>query len=186
MNDKACLNHLFLVTGLMIRSRKFISFAAGMSELKKYYAKIAINLHFAPQSTIVSAILVFFLSATAAGQELVKPDSVIPFNNFIMEPWDGPAAIAFTDGVVIGGVLDRNGLRPARYYVTKDDRVILASEVGVIDIKADNVKYKGGLNPAKCSWSIPKQSGSSPMKRSKRTWPGFIPINGNVTHCQSG
>ena len=55
------------------------------------------------------------------------------FNNFIMEPWDGPAAMAFTDGVVIGGVLDRNGLRPSRYYVTKDDKVILASEVGVID-----------------------------------------------------
>ncbi|KJS49972.1 MAG: hypothetical protein VR66_05445 [Peptococcaceae bacterium BRH_c23] len=50
------------------------------------------------------------------------------FNNFIMEPWDGPAAMGFSDGVVIGGVLDRNGLRPSRYYITKDDRVILASE----------------------------------------------------------
>jgi glutamate synthase (ferredoxin) len=71
------------------------------------------------------------------------------FNNFIMEPWDGPAAMAFTDGVVIGGVLDRNGLRPSRYYVTKDDKVILASEVGVIDIKPENVKYKGRLEPGK-------------------------------------
>ncbi len=71
------------------------------------------------------------------------------FNNFIMEPWDGPAAIAFSDGVVIGGVLDRNGLRPSRYYVTKDDRVIMASEVGVIDIKPENVKYKGRLEPGK-------------------------------------
>lgn len=71
------------------------------------------------------------------------------FHSFIMEPWDGPAAMAFTDGVVIGGVLDRNGLRPSRYYVTKDDKVILASEVGVIDIRPDNVKYKGRLEPGK-------------------------------------
>jgi glutamate synthase (ferredoxin) len=71
------------------------------------------------------------------------------FNNFIMEPWDGPAAMGFTDGTVIGGVLDRNGLRPSRYYVTKDDKVILASEVGVLDIKPENVKYKGRLEPGK-------------------------------------
>ncbi|NMC27753.1 MAG: glutamate synthase subunit alpha, partial [Syntrophomonadaceae bacterium] len=71
------------------------------------------------------------------------------FNNFIMEPWDGPAAIGFSDGEVIGAVLDRNGLRPARYYVTKDDRVVLASEVGVIDIKPTNVSYKGRLEPGK-------------------------------------
>jgi len=71
------------------------------------------------------------------------------FHNFIMEPWDGPAAMGFTDGVVIGGVLDRNGLRPSRYYVTKDDKVILASEVGVLDIKPENVKYKGRLEPGK-------------------------------------
>jgi glutamate synthase (NADPH) large chain len=71
------------------------------------------------------------------------------FNDFLMEPWDGPAAMAFTDGSVIGGVLDRNGLRPSRYYVTKDDKVVLASEVGVIDIKPENVKYKGRLEPGK-------------------------------------
>ncbi|SHF09889.1 glutamate synthase large subunit [Alkalibacter saccharofermentans] len=71
------------------------------------------------------------------------------FNNFLMEPWDGPAAMGFTDGQVIGGVLDRNGLRPSRYYVTKDDKVILASEVGVVDIKPENVKYKGRLEPGK-------------------------------------
>lgn len=71
------------------------------------------------------------------------------FNNFLMEPWDGPAAMAFSDGAVIGAVLDRNGLRPSRYYVTKDDKVILASEVGVIDVKPDNVSYKGRLEPGK-------------------------------------
>jgi glutamate synthase (ferredoxin) len=71
------------------------------------------------------------------------------FNNFLMEAWDGPAAMAFTDGDVIGGILDRNGLRPSRYYVTKDDRVILASEVGVINIDNKNIKYKGRLEPGK-------------------------------------
>ncbi len=71
------------------------------------------------------------------------------FHNFVMEPWDGPAAMAFTDGVVIGGVLDRNGLRPSRYYVTKDEKVILASEVGVSDIKPENVQYKGRLEPGR-------------------------------------
>ncbi|EHQ87944.1 glutamate synthase large subunit [Desulfosporosinus youngiae] len=71
------------------------------------------------------------------------------FHDFLMEPWDGPAAMGFSDGVVIGGVLDRNGLRPSRYYVTKDDKVVLASEVGVIDIKPENVAYKGRLEPGK-------------------------------------
>lgn len=71
------------------------------------------------------------------------------FQNFVMEPWDGPAAMAFSDGDVIGGMLDRNGLRPSRYYVTKDDKVILASEVGVVDIKPENVKYKGRLEPGR-------------------------------------
>lgn len=71
------------------------------------------------------------------------------FNSFLMEPWDGPAAMAFSDGDIIGGVLDRNGLRPSRYYVTKDDRVILASEVGVVDIKPENIKYKGRLEPGR-------------------------------------
>ena len=51
-----------------------------------------------------------------------------------MEPWDGPAAIAFTDGSQIGAILDRNGLRPSRYYVTTDDLIVLASEVGVLDM----------------------------------------------------
>jgi len=71
------------------------------------------------------------------------------FNNFIMEPWDGPAAIGFTDGIIIGGVLDRNGLRPSRYVVTHDDRVIMASEVGVIDLDPKNIKLKGRLEPGK-------------------------------------
>src|SRR5213594_1789447 len=67
----------------------------------------------------------------------------------LMEPWDGPASIAFTDGTVIGAVLDRNGLRPSRYYVTRDDLVIMASEVGVLDIAPENVLTKGRLHPGR-------------------------------------
>jgi glutamate synthase (NADPH) large chain len=67
----------------------------------------------------------------------------------IMEPWDGPAAIAFTDGIKIGATLDRNGLRPARYVVTKGGKVVLASEVGVLDIPPEEVLHKGRLAPGK-------------------------------------
>ena len=67
----------------------------------------------------------------------------------LMEPWDGPASIAFTDGEVIGAVLDRNGLRPSRYYVTKDDIVIMASEVGVLDVSPENVLIKERLHPGR-------------------------------------
>ncbi len=71
------------------------------------------------------------------------------FNSTMMEPWDGPASIAFTDGHYIGAVLDRNGLRPSRYYLTHDDRVIMASEVGVVDVDPAEVKHKGRLQPGK-------------------------------------
>ena len=67
------------------------------------------------------------------------------YQSTLTEPWDGPAAIAFTDGQRMGAVLDRNGLRPARYTVTRDDRLILASETGVLDIAPDNVLMKGAL-----------------------------------------
>jgi glutamate synthase (NADPH/NADH) large chain len=67
----------------------------------------------------------------------------------LMEPWDGPAAIAFTDGRVIGATLDRNGLRPGRYIVTKDDLVVLASEAGVIEVPAEEVRKKGRLQPGR-------------------------------------
>ena len=67
----------------------------------------------------------------------------------LMEPWDGPAAMAFSDGIVVGATLDRNGLRPARYYVTKDDLLVLASEVGVLDIAPENVARKGRLEPGR-------------------------------------
>lgn len=67
----------------------------------------------------------------------------------LMEPWDGPAAICFTDGVQIGATLDRNGLRPGRYWVMKDGRLIFASETGVLDEPADGVVYKGKMQPGR-------------------------------------
>jgi glutamate synthase domain-containing protein 2/glutamate synthase domain-containing protein 1 len=71
------------------------------------------------------------------------------YHSAIMEPWDGPAAMVFTDGRLVGGTLDRNGLRPARYVVTTDGLVVLASEVGVIDFPADRIRRKGRLQPGR-------------------------------------
>jgi glutamate synthase (NADPH/NADH) large chain len=71
------------------------------------------------------------------------------FHSCMMEPWDGPASIAFTDGTRIGAVLDRNGLRPSRYTVTKDGLVVMASETGVLDIVPENVALKGRLQPGR-------------------------------------
>ena len=71
------------------------------------------------------------------------------YHNFMMEPWDGPAAMCFCDGVCIGGMLDRNGLRPSRYYIMKDDRVILSSEVGAVPVSQEDVLCKGRLEPGK-------------------------------------
>ncbi len=71
------------------------------------------------------------------------------YHSTLMEPWDGPAAMAFTDGTQIGAILDRNGLRPARYYVTKDDTIILGSEAGTVHVDPENVLYKDRLRPGR-------------------------------------
>src|SRR5690606_23069153 len=71
------------------------------------------------------------------------------YNSCLMEPWDGPASIPFTDGNYIGAVLDRNGLRPSRYTVTKDGYVIMSSETGVIEVEPKNVAHHGRLEPGK-------------------------------------
>ena len=86
------------------------------------------------------------------------------YQSCIMEPWDGPASIAFTDGHYIGAVLDRNGLRPSRYYLTHDDRVVMASEVGVVPIDPGNVKAKGRLEPGRMFLS---REGSFPTTNSR-------------------
>jgi glutamate synthase (NADPH/NADH) large chain len=71
------------------------------------------------------------------------------YHSSLMEPWDGPTAISFTNGKQIGAILDRNGLRPARYYVTKDDYIIFSSEVGVVDVEEENILYKERLSPGR-------------------------------------
>jgi glutamate synthase (NADPH/NADH) large chain len=86
-----------------------------------------------------------------SGHEAMSPDrrAFYEYYSCLMEPWDGPASIAFTDGRVIGAILDRNGLRPSRYYVTKDGLVVMASEVGVLDIPPENIEIKERLHPGR-------------------------------------
>ncbi|NLG85288.1 MAG: glutamate synthase large subunit, partial [Firmicutes bacterium] len=81
----------------------------------------------------------------AAGFMSEEKRAFYEYHSYLLEPWDGPAAMAFTDGVVVGAVLDRNGLRPARYWVTEDDLVILASEAGVIPCPPGKIRRKGRL-----------------------------------------
>lgn len=85
------------------------------------------------------------------GHESMSPEkkAFYQYHSCVMEPWDGPASIAFTDGTMMGAILDRNGLRPSRYYVTKDDLVIMASEAGVLPVAPENVAFKGRLEPGK-------------------------------------
>jgi glutamate synthase domain-containing protein 2/glutamate synthase domain-containing protein 1/glutamate synthase domain-containing protein 3 len=78
-----------------------------------------------------------------------KKRAFYEYHSSLMEPWDGPASIAFTDGTVVGAVLDRNGLRPSRYYVTKDDLVIMASEVGVLEVPPERILEKRRLQPGR-------------------------------------
>jgi len=86
-----------------------------------------------------------------SGHETMNEDKrgFYEFHASMMEPWDGPASIAFTDGETCGAVMDRNGLRTSRYYVTKDGLVIMASEVGVLPVDESNIAYKGRLQPGK-------------------------------------
>jgi len=91
------------------------------------------------------------------------------YHSCLMEPWDGPAAISFTDGRIIGAILDRNGLRPARYYITSDDLIILASEVGVLDIPAEKIVSKARLQPGKMLLVDTKQGRIIPDDEIKRS-----------------
>ena len=101
------------------------------------------------------------------------PESMRAFYEYhscLMEPWDGPASIAFTDGHYIGAVLDRNGLRPSRYYLTTDDKVIMASEVGVLPVDPLTVKEKGRLQPGKIFLVDFGQGRMIPDEELKRQW----------------
>jgi len=86
-----------------------------------------------------------------AGHESMSDEkkAFYEYHSCLMEPWDGPASVAFTDGTMIGATLDRNGLRPSRYYVTKDDLVIMASEAGVLPVPPERVAFKGRLQPGR-------------------------------------
>ncbi|MBM3825648.1 MAG: glutamate synthase large subunit [Verrucomicrobia bacterium] len=85
------------------------------------------------------------------GHESMSPEkkAFYEYQSCLMEPWDGPASVVFTDGTIIGATLDRNGLRPSRYYVTKDDYVIMGSEAGVLPVDPANVASKGRLQPGR-------------------------------------
>ncbi len=101
-----------------------------------------------------------------------------------MEPWDGPASIAFTDGTVIGAVLDRNGLRPSRYWVTDDGLVVMASEVGVLDIAPEKIVAKGRLAARP---HVPRRHRAGPHRRRPgdqvRPWP---PSTRTTSGCMAG
>src|SRR5277367_2573089 len=96
-------------------------------------------------------VMAMLIPEAWSGNPHMKPEkrSFYEYHACLMEPWDGPAAIAFTDGRVIGATLDRNGLRPGRYLVTHDDLVVMASEAGVLEIEPENIKTKGRLQPGK-------------------------------------
>ena len=106
------------------------------------------------------------------------------YHSCLMEPWDGPASIAFTDGKMIGAVLDRNGLRPSRYYVTKDDLVIMASEAGVLDVPPEDVLQKGRLQPGRM-FLVDTEQGriidDEEIKRNRRDG-APVPPRGSIEH----
>ncbi len=100
--------------------------------------------------TLQEAVMMMIPEAWQKNDLMPQPKRAFyEYHSCLMEPWDGPASIAFTDGRYIGAVLDRNGLRPSRYYLTHDDRVVMASEVGVLPIAPANVKAKGRLEPGR-------------------------------------
>ena len=106
------------------------------------------------------------------------------FHSALMEPWDGPACVVFTDGTQIGAVLDRNGLRPSRYWVTDDGLVVLASEVGVLGPgPGHGSSARAGCSRAGCSWSTPTSTASSRTTRSRTSWP---PSTRTTSGCTRG
>ncbi|HUE65324.1 MAG TPA: glutamate synthase large subunit [Rhizomicrobium sp.] len=110
----------------------------------------ALELLVAGGYPLAHAVMMLIPEAWAGNKGMdAKRKAFYEYHAALMEPWDGPAAIAFTDGRQIGATLDRNGLRPARYIVTEDDLVIMASESGVIPVPEDKIKRKWRLQPGK-------------------------------------
>ncbi|MCT2536357.1 glutamate synthase large subunit [Aquibacillus koreensis] len=149
------------INWMRAREQQFVSDAFG-DDLKKILP--ILNADGSDSSTLDNALEFFTLAgrtpAHAAMMLIPEPWKNNPhiseekrafyeYHSCLMEQWDGPTSITFTDGKQIGAILDRNGLRPARYYVTKDDYIIYSSEVGVIDVEEENVIYKDRLSPGK-------------------------------------
>ncbi|UJL46922.1 glutamate synthase large subunit [Virgibacillus sp. NKC19-16] len=149
------------INWMRARERQFVSDAFG-EDLKKVLP--ILDSDGSDSATLDNALEFFILAgrkpAHAAMMLIPEPWANNPhiskekrafyeYHSALMEPWDGPTTISFTDGKQIGAILDRNGLRPARYYVTKDDYLIFSSEVGVIDVDESNVLYKDRLSPGK-------------------------------------
>lgn len=149
------------INWMRARERKFESQLFG-SDLRKVLP--VIDSHGSDSAMFDNALEMFVLSgrslAHAVAMMIPEPWTGDPsmsdekrafyeYHSCLTEPWDGPASISFTDGVRIGVVLDRNGLRPSRYYVTKNDLVVMASEVGVLDVPADEIVRKGRLAPGR-------------------------------------
>ena len=112
----------------------------------------ALEFLFAGGYSLAHAMMMLIPEAWA-GNQLMDADrkAFYEYHAALMEPWDGPAAIAFTDGRQIGATLDRNGLRPARYIVTDDDHVIMASEAGVLPVAGgEDRPASGACSPARC------------------------------------
>ncbi|MDL4839577.1 glutamate synthase large subunit [Aquibacillus rhizosphaerae] len=149
------------INWMRAREQQFVSNAFG-DDLNKLLP--ILNADGSDSSTLDNALEFFTLAgrtpAHAAMMLIPEPWKKNPhiskekrafyeYHSCLMEQWDGPTSITFTDGKQIGAILDRNGLRPARYYVTKDDYIIYSSEVGVIDVEEENVLYKDRLSPGK-------------------------------------
>ena len=108
------------------------------------------------------------------------------YHSSFLEPWDGPAAMLFTDGRLLGGTLDRNGLRPCRYLVTTDGLAIIGSEAGVVEFPArENPRSRAACGRDGCSWSIPARAGSSPTTRSRARSPARSRIGAGWTRIAS-
>jgi glutamate synthase (NADPH/NADH) large chain len=129
------------------------------------------------------AILMMIPEAWENHAEMDAPRKAFyQYHGCLMEPWDGPAAVAFTDGEVIGAVLDRNGLRPARYWVRDDGLVVLASEVGVLEMEPARIVKRVVCSRVACSCATSPLVASSTTTRSSPNWPPTSPTpNGSPT-----
>ena len=127
--------------------------------LRLGHARQRHGIHGTPAARSLPHTVLMLIPEAWQKHELMEPDlkAFYEYHACLMEPWDGPASISFTNGEVIGAVLDRNGLRPSRYYVTKDDLVIMASEVGVLPVAPERVPQKWRLQPGKIFFVDMKQ-----------------------------